>query len=261
MHVRRYSAKGTCGAAISGSRSLRIEGSGVLTTILDCEKTGRHFTIADGFKLFLSDIQLVNGLAEGHGGSIHAKNTSKIILTDVVISDSEAEAGGVVYAEEGTQVSVTGTSVLKDSHAAQGGCLYIQQGCSVYLSGYAELRNCRAREDSGGVHAVSSSVQFADMAKATGCRATGSGGVVTMVGDQAAVTVGGQVEFSSNAAGSLVSHVGFASRVCFSPIMFRCPSLQLLGLMLGLEHICLCMVKLCTDSDLPAQAKTVDASM
>ncbi len=214
-HVRRYAAQGTCGALISGSRQIHIEGSGSQTTILDCMGQSRHFSVVGGATLSLSKIQLVNGRAQGQeGGSIYASGKSKVILENVVLSDAEAALGGAVYATEGTEVSITGNTVIKDSRADDGGCVYIAGNSAIYISGNGELRNCRAMQDSGGVHAVSSGVQFSDFAKATGCRATANGGVVSLVGDSGALTVGGQVQFTGNAAG------GCTCALCMRLCMF-----------------------------------------
>ncbi len=204
--MRRYIAQGTCGAIITGSRQIRIEGSSAQTTIIDCMGQNRHFTLSGGSTLSLARIQLVNGSpAQGdEGGSIYAQGKSKVILENVVVSDAEANTGGAIYAIEETEVSITGSSVIKDSTADNGGCVYVGGNSAVYISGNGELRNCKATENSGGVHAVSSGVQFSDFAKATGCRATANGGVVSLVGDGGALTIGGQVQFSGNAAGRLM---------------------------------------------------------
>ncbi len=73
---------------------------------------------------------------------------------------------------------------------------------------------------SGGVHAVSSGIQFSDFAKATGCRATANGGVVSLMGDSGALTIGGQVQFTGNAAGWWCSYFVYLS-VCVC-ILYTC---------------------------------------
>jgi hypothetical protein len=199
----RYFAEGTCGAIISGSRQVKIEGSGMQSTVIDCRAIDRHFVVEGQSRLLLSKIQLTYGkMSGGQGGCIRASNQSQVILDDVFISNCEAQSGGALYAEQQTEVILMGNSVVRDCLSDEdGGCLYITGDGTALIAGTSELTSCRASRNSGAIHAFSSSVQFSDFAKATSCRATVSGGVATIAGTSGALVVGGQTQFVSNAAG------------------------------------------------------------
>jgi len=121
-------------------KTLTITGkTGPDKDILDAKGLSRIFKVENGATLFLKNLTLKGGKAEGEedadkcGGAIYAKNANEIKIINCTITDNKAkENGGGIYVES-TYTTITNCIFTKNT-ARDGGGIYINKtGGHIYV--------------------------------------------------------------------------------------------------------------------------------
>ena len=83
---------------ITIDKDLSIEGAGARTTTLDGNHASRIFAITSGTEVFLVDLTLTRGNADGDGGAVHSSGTLNLVRCTVKDNTAFAAQGGGVAA-------------------------------------------------------------------------------------------------------------------------------------------------------------------
>ncbi|MBL7067500.1 MAG: T9SS type A sorting domain-containing protein [Candidatus Marinimicrobia bacterium] len=84
---------------LPGKNSVKIEGIGSNTSIIDAESSGTIFDIKDIQNFHIVNLTLCNGYAD-HGGGIHMSGNATVKISGVKITDNTANLGGGIYIED-----------------------------------------------------------------------------------------------------------------------------------------------------------------
>ncbi|MCK4641484.1 MAG: hypothetical protein KAU06_09100 [Candidatus Marinimicrobia bacterium] len=84
---------------LSGNNSIRIDGIGSNTTIIDAESSATIFDIKNIQDFHLANLTLCNGNGD-HGGGIHMSGNATVKISGVKVTDNTANLGGGIYIED-----------------------------------------------------------------------------------------------------------------------------------------------------------------
>ena len=166
----RYSP---CGATIQNNRRVTVEGTaGAAETILDCNYSGRHFSIKPGAHLTLTGVSLVNGrqncvtadcseancqipdCSDALGGAIAVWGGS-FVLHDSRISGCSAEGAGAIIIGAGAIMNAT--NVIFESNEARtlgAGAILATPDSTVMLEGCSFIANTALAGGAGAIAVV-----------------------------------------------------------------------------------------------------------
>ena len=112
--------------------SMRIQGAGVGSTIVDAQYSGRVFFIGV-CAVELSGMTIQNGNASTQdGGGIYNQGT--LTITDCTISGNYADEGGGIF-NEGDTLTMIGFTISGNEASTYGGGIYNSQGTAVLNNG------------------------------------------------------------------------------------------------------------------------------
>ena len=108
---------------ISLDKSVTLIGKSKENTIIDCESSGRLFTMNSNSKITLINLTLKNGNPTDNGGLIYNEG-GQITIKNCILSNSQGyENGGAIFNNYGT-LNIEDTSVINNSALKYGGAIY-----------------------------------------------------------------------------------------------------------------------------------------
>ena len=108
---------------ISLNKSVTLIGKSKENTVIDCELSGRLFTMNANSKLTLINLTLKNGNSTENGGLIYNEG-GQITIKNCILSNSQGyENGGAIYTNFGT-LNIENTLFTNNSAFQYGGVLY-----------------------------------------------------------------------------------------------------------------------------------------
>ena len=123
IHLDEGTYSGEDNRNITLDKSVTLIGKSREKTIIDCESSGRLFTMGSGSKLTLIDITIMNGNSTGSGGLIYNEG-GEIAIKNCILKDSHAEPnGGAIYSNLGT-LTIEDSTLTKNSAFQYGGVIY-----------------------------------------------------------------------------------------------------------------------------------------
>ena len=133
---------------ISLNKSVTLIGKSKETTIIDCESSGRLFTMNANSKLTLINLTLKNGCPNDNGGLIYNEG-GQITIKNCVLSNSQGYAnGGAIYTNFGT-LDIENTSFINNSASQYGGVIYTNGNTNIRNSSFTQ-NYLTGRESVGG---------------------------------------------------------------------------------------------------------------
>lgn len=82
-----------------------VQGYGTTSSIFGA--SGGAIAALSGAIVTATDSKLLNNVAQGDGGAIHAESSSIVHLSSCLISNNAANYGGAIYAHQGAQIEIT----------------------------------------------------------------------------------------------------------------------------------------------------------
>ena len=166
----RYSP---CGATIPNNRRVTVEGTaGAVETILDCNYSGRHFSIKPGARLTLIGVSLVNGrqncvaadcseancevpdCSDALGGAIAAWGGT-LVMHDSLISGCSAEGAGAIILGDGSGMNATNVIFeLNEARTLGAGAILATGSTTVMLDGCSFIANTALAGGAGAIGVV-----------------------------------------------------------------------------------------------------------
>lgn len=122
---------------ITLDKSVTLIGKSKEKTIIDCESTGRLFTMSSASKLTLIDLTIKNGNSTGNGGLIYNEG-GQITIKNCILRDCQAYPnGGVIYSNLGT-LDIEDSSFTNNSAFQYGGVIYVNGDTTIRNSEFTE---------------------------------------------------------------------------------------------------------------------------
>ena len=122
---------------ISLNKSLTVIGKSKENTIIDCESSGRLFTMNSNSKLTLINLTLKNGYVTDNGGLINNERGQITIKNCIISSCRGDENGGVIYSNFGT-LNIENTCFINNSAFLYGGVLYTNGETNIKSSDFSQ---------------------------------------------------------------------------------------------------------------------------
>lgn len=133
---------------ISLNKSVTLIGKSKETTIINCEYSGRLFTMNSNSKLTLINLTLKNGCPNDNGGLIYNEG-GQITIKNCVLSNSQGHTnGGAIYTNFGT-LNIEDTCFIKNNALQYGGVIYTNGETNIKNSNFTE-NYLTGRESVGG---------------------------------------------------------------------------------------------------------------
>jgi len=133
---------------ISLNKSVTLIGKSKETTIIDCESSGRLFTMNSNSSLTLINLTLKNGNLDDNGGLINNEG-GRITIKNCVLSDSQGyKNGGAIYNNFGI-LDIEDTYFTNNSALQYGGVIYTIGQTTIKNSNFTE-NYLTGRESVGG---------------------------------------------------------------------------------------------------------------
>lgn len=132
---------------ISLNKSLTLIGKSKENTIIDCESSGRLFTMDSNSKLTLINLTLKNGNSIEDGGLIYNEGGQIIIKNCILSSSHGSENGGAIYSNFGT-LNIEDTCFTNNSAFQYGGSIYTIGETTIKNSNFTQ--NCLTARESVG---------------------------------------------------------------------------------------------------------------
>lgn len=133
---------------ITLNKSVTLIGKSKENTMIDCESSGRLFTMNSNSKLTLINITLTNGHLNDNGGLIYNEG-GQITIKNCVLSNSQGYAnGGAIYTNFGI-LTIEDTTFINNSASQYGGVLYTNGETNIKNSNFTE-NFLTGRESVGG---------------------------------------------------------------------------------------------------------------
>ena len=123
---------------ITLNKSVTLIGKSKEKTIIDCNSSGRLFTMNSNCKLTLIGLTLKNGNATGNGGLIYNEG-GQITIKNCILRDSQA------YPNGGAIFTNLGTLNIEDSCFTNNSAF--QYGGVIYVNGQTDIRNSEFNEN------------------------------------------------------------------------------------------------------------------
>ena len=122
---------------ISLDKSVTIIGKSKENTIIDCESSGRLFTMSSNSKLTLINLTLKNGNPTDNGGLIHNEG-GEITIKNCILSNSQGyKNGGAIYNNLGT-INIENTLFINNSALEYGGVIYTNGETNIKNSNFTQ---------------------------------------------------------------------------------------------------------------------------
>jgi hypothetical protein len=140
-----YTGSGNVNLLILG-RSIKIEGSGRDSCIIDCEGSGRAFTFTgvETSDSVLSGFTIKGGKVSDNGGAILCDNGASPTIQECVITGNEADQyGGGIACLNASSPSIRDCDIEDNSSGFGGGGLYIENSSP-------KLKECSISNNDGG---------------------------------------------------------------------------------------------------------------
>ena len=130
---------------ISLDKSVTIIGKSKENTIIDCESSGRLFTMNSNSSLILTNLTLKNGKLTDNGGLIYNEG-GQITIKNCILSNSQGyENGGAIYTNFGT-LNIENTHITNNSAYKYGGAIYTNGETNIknstFTQNYLTSREC-----------------------------------------------------------------------------------------------------------------------
>nr|WP_295161708.1 hypothetical protein [uncultured Methanobrevibacter sp.] len=133
---------------ISLNKSVTLIGKSKETTIIDCESSGRLFTMNSNSSLTLINLTLKNGNLDDNGGLIHNEG-GQITIKNCILSDSQGyKNGGAIYNNFG-KLDIEDTCFTNNSALQYGGVIYTIGQTNIKNSNFTQ-NYLTGRESVGG---------------------------------------------------------------------------------------------------------------
>ena len=133
---------------ITLDKSVTLIGKSKESTIIDCESSGRLFTMDSSSSLTLINLTLTNGNATDNGGLIHNEG-GQITIKNCILSNSQGfDNGGAIYNNLGT-LTIEDTCFTQNSALNYGGVIYTLGQTDIKNSNFTE-NILTAQEGVGG---------------------------------------------------------------------------------------------------------------
>ncbi|WP_405268122.1 hypothetical protein [Methanobrevibacter sp.] len=136
---------------ISLNKSITLVGKSKENTIIDCESSGRLFTMNSNSKLTLINLTLKNGNSTDNGGLIYNEG-GQITIKNCILSNSQGyKNGGAIFNNFGT-LNIEDTSFINNSAFQYAGVIYTIGETNIknsnftqnYLTGKESVGGCIA---------------------------------------------------------------------------------------------------------------------
>ena len=119
------------------NKSVTLIGKSKETTIIDCESSGRLFSMNENSKLTLIDLTLKNGNLLDNGGLIYNEG-GQITIKNCILSDSQGyQNGGAIYTNFGT-LNIENTCFTNNSAFQYGGVIYTNGETNIKNSNFTQ---------------------------------------------------------------------------------------------------------------------------
>jgi len=122
---------------ITLDKSVTIIGKSKENTIIDCELSGRLFTMNSNSKLTLINLTLKNGNLTDNGGLIYNAG-GQITIKNCILSDSQGyKNGGSIYNNLGA-LNIENTAFINNSAFEYGGVIYTNGQTNIKNSNFTQ---------------------------------------------------------------------------------------------------------------------------
>ncbi|WP_405298149.1 hypothetical protein [Methanobrevibacter sp.] len=119
------------------NKSVTLIGKSKETTIIDCESSGRLFSMNENSKLTLIGLTLKNGNLLDNGGLIYNEG-GQITIKNCILSDSQGyQNGGAIYTNFGT-LNIENTCFTNNSAFQYGGVIYTNGQTNIKNSNFTQ---------------------------------------------------------------------------------------------------------------------------
>lgn len=140
---------------INIAKDLTIQGAGKDQTFIDASSMDRIFRIADGYKVTIKDLTLMNGDAS-KGGAIKVRPGATLNVVNCNLMNNGASQGGAIYNFGTTTI----TNCLFENNEVipnlSGGAIYTQCGSSLTVTGSTFTGNKDNSNHGGAIYATGS---------------------------------------------------------------------------------------------------------
>ena len=137
IYLKEGNYKGEDNRNITLDKSITIIGKSKENTIIDCEYSGRLFTMNSNSKLTLINLTLTNGNLTGNGGLIYNEG-GQITIKNCILSNSKGyKNGGAIYNNLGT-LNIEDTCFINNSAYKYAGVIYTIGQTTIKYSNFTQ---------------------------------------------------------------------------------------------------------------------------